>query len=219
VPRQILVVDDRWENRAVVVNLLEPLGFKVIEADNGQDGLDKLQQDGSDWIRPDLVITDLSMPVMDGFEFLQQIRNHEQLKTLTVIVSSASVAESDRQMSLNAGGDDFLAKPLQANELFRLLAHHLHLTWVYEATDPDDLSSPATLEVIPPPPKDLQQLLEFAQKGRLKQVITLAEQIGQKDNCYQPFVQKVLQLTKQFRCEELEHWIEHCLSSNHNVGE
>ena len=62
----ILVVDERWENRAVLMNLLEPLGFTILEAEHGQEGLDMLHIH-----TPDLVITDLAMPVMDGFEFLQ----------------------------------------------------------------------------------------------------------------------------------------------------
>jgi CheY-like chemotaxis protein len=62
--RRILVVDDRWENRSVIVNLLAPLGFVVIEAIDGQDGLDKMRAQ-----LPDLVITDLSMPIMNGFKF------------------------------------------------------------------------------------------------------------------------------------------------------
>jgi len=86
-----LVVDDRWENRAVILNLLEPLGFIVIEAENGQEGLDKMRES-----LPDLVITDLAMPVMDGFELLKYLRNDENLKHLKVLVSSASVAQLDQ---------------------------------------------------------------------------------------------------------------------------
>ena len=72
----ILVIDDRWENRAVLQNLLEPLGFNVLEAENGQTGLEKLLTNC-----PDLVIMDLIMPVMDGFEFLQKVRTIEASPT------------------------------------------------------------------------------------------------------------------------------------------
>lgn len=125
--RQILIVDDRWENRAVIVNLLEPLGFILIEAENGQHGLEKMREH-----LPDLVITDLAMPVIDGFEMLKQLRNDENLQQLKVIVSSASVSQPDRQMSIEAGGDDFLAKPVNAQELFNTVGKHLQLTWNYE---------------------------------------------------------------------------------------
>ncbi len=128
-PKHILIVDDRWENRSVLVNLLEPLKFNFTEAENGQEGLDKAREK-----LPDLVITDLAMPVMDGFTMLKQLRSEAKLQDLLVIVSSASVAQIDQQMSLDAGGDDFLAKPVQAEELFTLVAKHLQLTWKYEET-------------------------------------------------------------------------------------
>jgi signal transduction histidine kinase len=111
--KRILVVDDRWENRAVIVNLLEPLGFVLFEASHGEEGLQKMREN-----LPDLVITDLVMPVMDGFEMLKQLRRTEELKHLKVLVSSASVAQLDRQMSLESGGDDFLVKPINAGDLF-----------------------------------------------------------------------------------------------------
>ncbi|MGI2903255.1 ATP-binding protein [Tolypothrix sp. VBCCA 56010] len=137
--RSILVVDDRWENRAVLVNLLEPLGFQLTEAENGQQGLEKIRQ-----LSPDLVITDLAMPVINGFELLKQIRSSNDLQHQKIIVSSASVAQADRRMSLDAGGDDFLAKPVEVSELFNLLATHLQLEWKYEMTNNDSGSSTPT---------------------------------------------------------------------------
>ncbi|MGB7892729.1 MAG: ATP-binding protein, partial [Microcoleus sp.] len=127
--RSILVVDDRWENRAVLVNLLEPLGFQVSEAENGQAGWEKIRHS-----QPDLVITDLAMPVMDGFELLKQIRSAKDLPHQKIIVSSASVSQAYQQMSLDAGGNDFLAKPVEVSELFNLLATHLELKWKYGMT-------------------------------------------------------------------------------------
>lgn len=204
-PRHILVVDDRWENRAVLVNLLEPLGFIITEAEQGQAGLEQLRQN-----LPDLVITDLAMPVMDGFTMLQQIRSQDALKSLKVIVSSASVAQIDQQMSLDAGGDDFLAKPLQVNDLFNLLEKHLELIWQYEDAANRFPSQPPT-ELIPPPTAELQTWLELVQEGRLKKLTEAAEQLGQHD-CYQPFVEQVLQLARQFQSEQLEQFLQQYLS-------
>jgi signal transduction histidine kinase/CheY-like chemotaxis protein len=212
-PRHILVVDDRWENRAVLLNLLEPLGFSLEEAQHGQAALAQMQQR-----HPDLVITDLSMPVMDGFTMLRQLRADPVLRSLKVIVSSASVAQLDQQMSLDAGGDDFLAKPVQAEELFRLLGQHLDLTWKYEETPSTAQIQPT--ELIPPPLSELQAWLELVQEGRLKKLIAIAEQFGQDNsgeasaepNRYQPFVQQVLQLAKQFQSEQLEQFLQHYLS-------
>ncbi len=199
--RHILVIDDRWENRAVLINLLEPLGFVITEAEHGQAGLDEMRQN-----RPDLVITDLAMPVMDGFAMLRQLREDEGLRSLKVIVSSASVAQMDQKMSLDAGGDDFLSKPVQVNDLFSLLEKHLELIWKYEEASGELAPSTQTQpsELIPPPQTDLQTWLELAQEGRLKKLIEVAEQFGQQNDSYLPFVQKVTQLAKQFQSEQLE---------------
>jgi signal transduction histidine kinase/DNA-binding response OmpR family regulator len=204
--KRILIVDDRWENRSVIVNLLEPLGFAVIEAENGQDGLDKMQEN-----IPDLVITDLQMPIMDGFEMLKQLRNDPNLKHLKVLVSSASVAQLDQQMSLTAGGDDFLAKPVNTQDLFNALAHHLQLTWNYEEVTPTIANSS---EVIAPPSTDLQILLELAQEGRLKKLMEVAEQIGQRDDRYHPFTQQILTLAKKFQSEKIEQLIQKYLTTD-----
>jgi signal transduction histidine kinase/FixJ family two-component response regulator len=199
-PQHILVVDDRWENRAVLVNLLEPLGFFVTEAEHGQAGLDQMLE-----ILPNLVITDLAMPVMDGFEMLRQLRENEALRPLKVIVSSASVAQLDQQMSLDAGGDDFLGKPVQVNELFKLLEKHLQLTWkTEEAIEPPTQSA----ELIPLPIEELQTLLELVQEGRLKKLIETAEALGQTHDRSRSFIQHMIQLAKQFQSESLEQFIQ-----------
>jgi signal transduction histidine kinase/FixJ family two-component response regulator len=205
-PLHILVVDDRWENRAVLVNLLEPLGFRITEAEHGQAGLEQMLEN-----LPDLVITDLAMPVMDGFEMLRQLRATETLKALKVIVSSASVAQLDQQMSLDAGGNDFLAKPVQVNELFRLLGKHLELTWKTEDTETESLNS-QPIELIPLPVQDLQVLLELVQEGRLKKFIEVAESMGQESDRHQPFIQQMTQMAKQFQSEPLEEFIQKHLS-------
>ncbi|MEH2047211.1 ATP-binding response regulator [Nostoc sp.] len=89
--RQVLVVDDRWENRSVLVSLLEPLGFAVITVSNAKEGLDKAKE-----IHPDLIITDLMMPEMDGYEMLRQLRQIPELQNVPAIASSASVFESNQ---------------------------------------------------------------------------------------------------------------------------
>ncbi|MEG4105493.1 ATP-binding protein [Microcoleus sp. S13_C5] len=211
--KRLLIIDDRWENRSVILNLLEPLGFVVREAKNGQEGLEKMRGQ-----LPDLVITDLAMPIMNGFEMLKQLRNDEQLKHLKVVVSSASVAQADQQMSLEAGGDDFLAKPVNVGDLFNALANHLQITWNHEETKTKGNSNipvgVSLSELIIPDTADLQVLLEFAQEGRLKKLAEVAEKIGEKDERYQPFIQQVLELAKQFKSEKIEELIQYYLPKN-----
>ncbi|OCR02621.1 hybrid sensor histidine kinase/response regulator [Oscillatoriales cyanobacterium USR001] len=210
-PRHILIVDDRWENRSVLVSLLTPLGFVLTEAENGQEGLEKAKEK-----LPDLVITDLVMPVMDGFELLQHLRKSDDLKHLRVIVSSASVSEIDQQKSLDMGGDDFLVKPVDAEELLTLIAKHLQLTWKYDLTElstNDNETSTLTIELIPPSAIDLQILLELAQDGLLRELVENAQEIGRKNVVYQLFIQKIVQLAKQFQTEKIEELIQEHLTN------
>jgi signal transduction histidine kinase/CheY-like chemotaxis protein len=213
-PRQILVVDDRWENRAVLANLLAPLGFVITEAENGQAGLKQMRQQ-----LPDLVITDLAMPIMDGIAMLQQLRRDPALKALKVIVSSASVSPTDQQISWEAGGDAFLGKPVQAEALWQLLAQQLQLTWIYAALPPTPLAEPALTALMIPPQEDLQLLLELTQKGRLQQLTALAVQMGQQDTRYHVFTQQVLRLAQQFQSEKIEQLIQPYLASSHPIQE
>ncbi|MEH2050147.1 hybrid sensor histidine kinase/response regulator [Nostoc sp.] len=206
--RSILVIDDRWENRSVIVNLLEPLGFNLLEAENGQEGLVQAQQH-----HPDLIVTDLAMPVMDGFEMLKQLRSSADLQHHKVIVSSASVAEIDRQMSINAGGNDFLPKPVHADELFATLEKFLDLVWQYEIPTNQETaeiaadSTQLTAERIPPL-EDLQKLLKLLQQGRLKKLIEMAEQLEQRDRIYQPFTQQIVKLAQKFQPKQIDQLIQ-----------
>ncbi|MHC5821195.1 MAG: response regulator [Nostoc sp.] len=125
--RRILIVDDKWENRSVVLNLLDEIGFEMAEASDGQEALEKAMQ-----FLPNLIITDLTMPVMDGFELTRRLRQQAEFQELTIIVSSASVFESDQHKSLGVGADDFLPKPVHANDLLQKLQKYLQIEWVYE---------------------------------------------------------------------------------------
>lgn len=213
----ILMVDDKWENRSVIVNLLEPVGFSVVEAENGQQGLTLARE-----INPDLIITDLLMPVMDGYEMLKQLRvggditPNASTKNIRVIVSSASVSEIDRQKSLDAGGDDFLPKPVQAEELFEILARHLGIEWEYEQiilefdarTNAFPLQTKiGNSEIVVPSQEDLAMLLKLAQQGRMKKLVEEGQRIMSLNKLYHPFIQRILKFAKNFQAEEIENLI------------
>lgn len=210
--RRILVVDDRWENRAVLENLLKPVGFSIIEAENGQVGLEQLQSQ-----QPDLVITDLAMPVMDGFEFLQKIRNSEELKATKVIVSSASVSQLDQQMALDAGGDDFLVKPIDALSLFQQIAHQLNLTWRYDTpTESEVKLNSVPAELIIPTRMTLQALLQCAQDANVKALRQKLEELESAHEEYGPFAKSIETLANQFMIEEIEELLERYINTSHS---
>jgi PAS domain S-box-containing protein len=204
--RKILVVDDYWENRSVLLNLLQPIGFDILEASNGHEGMEKLLSDS-----PDLIITDLSMPVMDGFEFLQKLRSHPKYKDQIVIVSSASVFEIDRHKSLDAGGNDFLPKPVQAETLLELIQKYLQLNWVYDTQE--NKSKPITSlskEIQPPAQAILIQIGELAQIGELDEIIEIAEQILETNST---FAQEVIHLAESCEIVMLRAFIQQYLTS------
>ena len=126
--KRILVVDDNPENRSLLLDLLHPLGFEIQEAENGQQALD-LATDN----RPDLILMDLVMPELDGFEATKKLRQSNTLQGVVVIGLSASVFEEDKDQSIEAGCDDFVAKPLQATELIDKIGGHLKLKWILDS--------------------------------------------------------------------------------------
>ena len=206
----ILVVDDRWENRAVLTNLLEPLGFTILEAEHGQAGLKVLRERS-----PDLVITDLVMPVMDGCEFLRHIRAADDLKESIVIVSSASVSQLDQRMAFSHGGNDFLAKPVDAAELFQQVARHLNIAWILEV--PEDTleqdGAPSTDWVVPPA-QILEELLTLAEGNQIVELRSQLEQLKAIDRAYTAFVDPLLQLAQKFQTEEIETLLQQHLMGN-----
>ena len=129
---RLLVVDDKWENRSVLLDLLSPLGFEVQEAREGQDGLNQALGH-----QPDVILLDMVMPGIDGFEVVKRLRELPTLGRVVVIAMSASAFDYDQQKCLAAGCDGFISKPVQVEKLLEQLRQHLGLEWVYEETDVD----------------------------------------------------------------------------------
>ena len=208
--KTILVIDDSWENRSVLINLLQQIGFITVEAENGSEGLAKVAQ-----LKPDLTITDLYMPVMDGFELLRELRSSEELKDLRVIISSASVSNIDRQYSLDAGGDDFLPKPVNAQELLKMIEANLEIEWKYTQTENIEiiprLSVSKTVidnsKVLVPPVEELEILLDLARRGHLQKLTEKVEQIQQLDQKYTSFTEPILQWADDFQADKIEDFI------------
>ena len=213
--RKILIVDDRWENRWILVNLLEPIGFELEEAKNGVEGLEKAIA-----FQPNLIITDLVMPVMDGFEMLRQLRQLPQLKDVVAIASSASVFDTDQHKSLDAGADEFLPKPLQAEKLLEMLRSHMKLTWIYEARETltKIVSAPAVTlsseDIIPPSADILMQLYELAKKGDIDEIVEAASQLKQSQPESIAFVQKLVELAESFQVKQIQNFIKNLMNAN-----
>ncbi|RKZ61858.1 MAG: hypothetical protein DRR08_07670 [Candidatus Parabeggiatoa sp. nov. 2] len=219
--RKILVVDDKWENRSVLVNLLTPLGFQLVEASDGQECLDKALQS-----HPDLIFTDLVMPVMDGFEATRQLRKIPEFKEMPIIATSASVFDLDQQESLDAGCSDFIGKPIRAEVLFEKLRIHLGLTWIYERESSADVvkenvahsRSPGGLcktdesvSVVGPSAQQAAVLFDLAMMGDIGGILEEIDRLEESDEQLAPFCDFVRQLAKSFDEEQICHLVEQYL--------
>ncbi|MEM9538792.1 MAG: response regulator [Cyanobacteria bacterium P01_E01_bin.42] len=137
----------------------------------------------------------------DGYEMMREIRQREDLKNIKIIVSSASVSQGDRQTSLEAGGDDFLSKPIVAEMLFALLERHLPIEWERESEgDPGrekEKESIANTELVAPPAEELRSLYNAAAIGDIRGIEGEAERIQQLDPRYGAFASKLLHLARE----------------------
>ncbi|WP_424095445.1 ATP-binding protein [Moorena producens] len=206
-PPTILVVDDKQENRWVIVNLLAPLGFELVEASSGQEGLEEATA-----FPPDLIITDLLMPQMDGFEMIRQLRQSPQLHSKVVIASSASVFDTDKEKSSEAGADDFLPKPVEAEKLLEMLQVHLKLEWIYQARQEGgsrkkkNISS-QTLEIVTPPVEKLSQLYDLARAGLINDLLKQIDNLEKSDPNTSDFVQHIRELAQNFQLKKIRNFI------------
>jgi signal transduction histidine kinase/FixJ family two-component response regulator len=210
--QKILTIDDRWENRSIFVNLLEPLGFTVIEANDGAEGLEKAIRE-----QPNLIITDIAMPIMDGYEMLEQMQQTPALKDIPKFVSSANVFASDKQKSLSAGAQEFLPKPVQAQSLLVAIQKHLKLEWIYEDSPVSEKQAKSAVtvavsqEIIPPNAEDLALLHDLSRKGLLNNLLSELERIENLDVKYAPFTQNLRQLAQKFQIRQIRTSIEQYL--------
>ena len=123
---RLLVAEDQPENRLLLHKLLEPLGFEMRDALNGQEAVTQFEQ----W-RPDLIWMDIRMPVMDGLEATRLIRANDAGSKVPIIALTAHALEEERLKILEAGCDDFVRKPYRENEIYDALTKHLDVRFRY----------------------------------------------------------------------------------------
>jgi predicted ATPase/signal transduction histidine kinase/ActR/RegA family two-component response regulator len=189
-----LIVDDYAENRLILRQMLENIGFKVIEACNGKQGVEQAK-------KANIIFMDLVMPVMNGFEATQTIR--KDFKQLPILAISANVFEADKQKSLQAGCNAFLPKPIEEQQLFNSLVEHFNVDWIYEQEQAIEIEQDESL--IPPPAEDLEKLYELAMMGDMREIKDFAMQLDEE---YVVFARKVVELANGFEDEMILNLVE-----------
>jgi len=208
---KIMVVDDHWENPSIIRNLLEPMGFTVTQANNGQEALELLPV-----FAPDLMITDLEMPVMDGIELIKDVRSRQDWQDLPIIVSSGRVFEADQSRSLEVGANSFLPKPLETHRLLEQIQTCLNLQWITQERSTqnqgENLAVPIASDdsdtLLLPDRETLAELYRLAMEGNLKKIQKSANSLAEVDPHLSPFCEQVNRLAKSFKEKELLELIE-----------
>lgn len=117
---RILVVEDNEDNMTLLVDLLVSLGYSVLSAREGQAGVDMARTE-----KPDLILMDLSLPVLDGWSATRMLKADPVLRTIPVIALTAHAMMGDRKRALDAGCDDYVTKPIKLTELVSRLEKYL----------------------------------------------------------------------------------------------
>jgi len=106
--KTVLLVEDNEDNLVVYRTILEHVGFRVIEARDGEEGVNRAKEQ-----LPNLILMDISIPKIDGWEATQRLKSDENTRDIPIIALTAHALEEDRQKALQAGCDGYLAKPVE----------------------------------------------------------------------------------------------------------
>ncbi|HAX77985.1 MAG TPA: hybrid sensor histidine kinase/response regulator [Cyanobacteria bacterium UBA11372] len=192
--RKILVVDDSFEESYLMVAILQPLGFEVIEASSGIEALEKAITH-----QPDLILTDLKMFGMDGFDLCRQLRCLPAFQETAILIASGGLFEFEDQKREQNGYTDFIAKPFLVEELLEKLQKYLGLSWIFSpANDPVNGNTSESEDMAIPPGEELVSLYAAAQIGNFDEVVRQANRLQALNSKYARFASTVLQFAEQY---------------------
>jgi len=197
----ILAVDDVYASRLLLNKLLSGLGYRVQEASNGQEAIRQWEK----W-NPDLILMDMRMPIMDGYEATKQIKSRVKDKNTIVIALTASAFEEEKIKILSAGCDDFMRKPFQDSELLIMIGQYLKVEYLYDnlvdSTWKKNLptSELTTDDLAVMSLKWRSQLYDAASKVDNQEIYQLLQEIPDE---YESLFRGLECLVEDFRCDKI----------------
>ncbi|MFP5208752.1 MAG: PAS domain S-box protein [Acidobacteriota bacterium] len=200
--QRILVVDDKEENRRFVREMLQSAGFATREACNGLEAVKLFEE----W-QPNLILMDVRMPVMDGYEATRLIKATEKGYSTPIIAVSASVFDENREQVRQTGADDFIGKPFKQDELFQKLSHWLHIEYLDTEEEVEDAGqiqtgaidlTAASLSQLPQ--HLLDEMREALAGGYQDRLLTLIDQAESQD---EQLARALRNLAIEFQYEKL----------------
>ncbi|MBD2048044.1 PAS domain-containing protein [Coleofasciculus sp. FACHB-64] len=215
---RILVVEDRLENRILLVKLLTDVGFEVREAENGLEAFALWKT----W-QPHLIWMDMRMPVMDGYEATRRIKADVNGQAVVIIAITASAFEDQRNLILSTGCDDFIGKPFRNEIIFEKMAQHLGVRYLYEESleggscfpprprGSAEISAPNSSFLLSPsffqemPVEWIAALYQAAIEADAELILSLAEQIAESKA---PIFNALVDCVNNFQFEQITDLIE-----------
>ncbi|MEA5618379.1 CHASE2 domain-containing protein [Cronbergia sp. UHCC 0137] len=209
---KILIVDDDANHRLILTSLLQEIGCLTQEATNGKQGLQLVNE-----AKPDMILLDLAMPNMDGFELMLYLQANPQTKSIPIIVCSANVFDENRQQSLDAGAAAFIPKPLQRDELLNKLRSLLKFDWTYAVENKESLQSipqqnTANNELVLPSQDVLQQLYHLAMMGDIPGIEEILKTQVEQNQQLLSFATELTKLTANFQTAKIRNFIKPLVS-------
>lgn len=156
--KKILLIEDEPVMRRNLLRMLEMEGFEAIGAADGEEGLAAALRD-----RPDLILCDISMPGLDGHGVLERLRAERTMETVPFIFLTARGERNDLRVGMNLGADDYLVKPVAADDLLAAIAARLSRAAAHERSMKPVFDSPAPLEKLGLTPREAEVLFWVAQ--------------------------------------------------------
>ncbi len=203
---RLLIVDDKWDNRQLLVKLLNPFGFDLREAENGQEAIDIWET----W-QPHLIWMDIRMPIMDGYEATKRIRAQASRipHPPAIIAVTANVLEEGRAAVMSIGCDDIVIKPFREADIIEMLQKHLNIRFLYAANEiPADKANlkndklrltSSDLDVLPK--EMLMKLNESVAALEMDTSLTIIDEIRKQNK---PLADSLQKLVEEYRFDKLQ---------------
>ncbi|MGH8759053.1 MAG: ATP-binding protein, partial [Burkholderiales bacterium] len=212
----IMVADDQEENRHLLQQLLEPLGFEVVAAAGGQAAVAAARQR-----LPALIVMDLRMPEMSGFQAAHSVRQSPELAKVPIVAASASTADLEQAEADSLTFVACLRKPFESMELLDIIGRLLDLTWRYEETE-TYASAPVReqtdAQLVAPSGATLDELLDLARLGKLVRVEQIALELERGEARYRPFGRRLYTLARDLDEERLITLLQNCAGTQRDVA-
>ncbi len=201
-PATILIADDIEQNLELLELYLGEQDFTLLHAKNGEEALHLIRD-----YRPDLVLLDMKMPILNGFDATKTLKSDPYFKDIPVVAVTASALKVDEEF-FQQYCDGYLKKPVTRLELIHVLMSFLPYEKDKSALNKNEEHAPITLNMVLPEEAVLKEISDMAWMGFMEDINELCKQLEERDEKYLTFTSKIAQFTAEFNDEAIVQFIE-----------